>query len=248
MGIQSLENGMRVLEAIASLSGPGSLGQIAKLARMKLNKTHRYLVSLIRSGMVSQSSATNLYDFGPSARRIGAGAIGRYELVNVASEHLTMLRERTGYAALLTVWGEAGATVVWSEPGTYPVPFIVRVGAALPLINSPQGLAYLAYLPKKMTQPIIKRQRESGQSEPVPVKEIGKALAKIRATGLSISRSRMAPGVKVVAAPILGPRGHLEAVASLAGPHGVVRGANLGKMIADLRATTAAISRSLGYD
>src|SRR5258706_337867 len=76
-GIQSVENAMRVLLAIERGYGPVTLSQIAAGSGMQPSKAHRYLVSLCRSGLVSQSPRSGLYDLGPAMRRLGAEALRR---------------------------------------------------------------------------------------------------------------------------------------------------------------------------
>ena len=61
-GIQSIEVGSTLLEALARARGPLSLRDLSHEAEMSPSKAHRYLVSLLRSGLVLQDPTTNLYD------------------------------------------------------------------------------------------------------------------------------------------------------------------------------------------
>jgi hypothetical protein len=70
-GIQSLEIGMRVLEALATGSSSMSLKELSLATRLAPSKLHRYLVSLVRGGMVTQYQASGRYDFGEATRRYG---------------------------------------------------------------------------------------------------------------------------------------------------------------------------------
>lgn len=84
-GIQSVENAKAVLLALESGAGPLTLTQVAEGAGMQPNKAHRYLVSLGRVGLVSQSPQSGRYDLGPAMRRLGAEALRRMDEVGVAS-------------------------------------------------------------------------------------------------------------------------------------------------------------------
>jgi hypothetical protein len=55
-GIQSVENAMTVLLALERGAGPMTLTQVAEGCGMQASKVHRYLVSLGRVGLVSQST------------------------------------------------------------------------------------------------------------------------------------------------------------------------------------------------
>ena len=53
-GIQSIEIGFRVIDALVRTRGTVSLKKIAELAGMSPSKTRMYLVSLIRTGIIAQ--------------------------------------------------------------------------------------------------------------------------------------------------------------------------------------------------
>ncbi|MGY2061807.1 helix-turn-helix domain-containing protein, partial [Nocardia gipuzkoensis] len=107
-----MEIAMTVLQALEGIAGPASLTQLAGLSGMQPSKIHRYLVSLSRIGLISQSPTSGLYDFGPSMRRLGAEALRRMDEVGLASEYLPGLRDRTRHAVNLAVWGDHGPIIV----------------------------------------------------------------------------------------------------------------------------------------
>ena len=72
-GVQSLEIGMGLLRAMVDGQRAMMLKEIAAAANMPASKAHRYLVSLIRSGLVEQDPMTSRYDraFCPHRRSSG---------------------------------------------------------------------------------------------------------------------------------------------------------------------------------
>ena len=74
-GVQSLEVGMGILKAMVFGKRSMMLKDIAAAADMPPSKAHRYLVSLIRSGLVEQDPLTSRYNLGPFALNIGLVAI-----------------------------------------------------------------------------------------------------------------------------------------------------------------------------
>ncbi|MBS0553285.1 MAG: helix-turn-helix domain-containing protein, partial [Proteobacteria bacterium] len=74
-GVQSLEVGMSILKAMATGRRSMMLKDIAAAAGMPPSKVHRYLVSLIRSGLVEQDRLTSRYDLGPFALNLGLVAL-----------------------------------------------------------------------------------------------------------------------------------------------------------------------------
>ena len=76
-GIGSVETAVRLLRIIEQAPGPLSLTQIARAAEFQLSKTHHYLVSLVRSGLVAQATESGLYTLGGYALQLGVAALGQ---------------------------------------------------------------------------------------------------------------------------------------------------------------------------
>ncbi len=82
--------------------------------------------------------------------------------VGLVSEHLPGLRDRTGHAVNLAVWGDNGPVVVRWDYGSYALPIMVRVGATMPMLASSIGRVYLSYLPATLTEPVLHAQSQDG--------------------------------------------------------------------------------------
>ena len=85
-GVQSLEVGMGILKAMVGGKRSMMLKDIAASAKMPPSKAHRYLVSLIRVGLVEQDPLTSRYNIGPFALKIGLVAIDRLDRVRSAED------------------------------------------------------------------------------------------------------------------------------------------------------------------
>ena len=72
-GIQSVEVGFSLVEALAQASGPLMLKDVAAAAGMSAAKAHRYLVSFQRIGLVTQ-------DEGAAAARIASETSGAQQV------------------------------------------------------------------------------------------------------------------------------------------------------------------------
>src|SRR3990172_7728103 len=77
-GIQSIETGVRLLEALERVDGPLALKDVSAMAGMDPSSAHRYLASFARCGLVRQSDDTR-YDLGPLTLRVGLAAMQRVE-------------------------------------------------------------------------------------------------------------------------------------------------------------------------
>src|ERR1700678_4223108 len=113
-GIQSVEIGLRVAEILAGSAGPLQLKELAARAGLSASKTHRYLVSLSRVGLVQQVDGR--YDLGRLALGFGMAALARIDVVRMASPALAAIRDQSGETTFLAIWGHNGPTIVrWEE-------------------------------------------------------------------------------------------------------------------------------------
>ena len=92
IGVQSVEVAARLLKTLAQLGGPQTLKDFSVAAGLSPAKAHRYLVSLIREGLIEQSSIDARYDFGGAAREIGRAAINRLDIMRIGAPLLVDLR------------------------------------------------------------------------------------------------------------------------------------------------------------
>jgi DNA-binding IclR family transcriptional regulator len=243
-GIQSVELAMTVLQALADGLGPMSLGQIAAASGMQPSKAHRYLVSLGRVGLVTQASRSGRYDLGPAMRRLGIEALRRMDEVALVSEHLPTLRDRTGHAVNLAVWGDHGPVVVRWDYGSYALPITVRVGATMSLLTSSIGHVYLAHLPKTLTGPLL---RDQFATPGAPSRdEIDGLVADVVRAGVAVTSGGVVPGVASVAAPVFPAADSLPLVIAVVLPAQQATDAVLASVTAELLRTTQAISKELG--
>ena len=244
-GIQSVEIAMTVLHALEHGLGPMSLTQIGAASGMSPSKVHRYLVSLSRAGLVSQSRSSGLYNFGPAMRRLGMESLRRMDEVGLASEYLPGLRDRTSHAVNLAVWGDHGPVVVRWDYGSYALPITVRVGATLPMLASSVGRVYLTHLPESLTTPVI-RDELGPDGTDVPRDDLARIRNDVLETGTAITTGGVIPGVTSVAAPVFAAGGSLPLVVAVAMPARHATADEVAEVARELLATTALMSNELG--
>ena len=95
-GIQSVEVGFELLQAMSEADGPLMLRDLAAAAGMSAAKAHRYLVSFQRLGLVMQDPVSTRYDLGPAALRLGLASLARIDAVKLARERVADLLQETG--------------------------------------------------------------------------------------------------------------------------------------------------------
>jgi DNA-binding IclR family transcriptional regulator len=237
-GIQSVEIGVRVIEALRTSDGPLTLSELARRSGVPASNCHRYLVSFTRTGFIVQNPLTTRYDFGPALLQAGLAAMSRLDPIQIGNEALAELVQRTEKSALLAVWTDRGAVIVRWLSGREVVRTNLSIGSTMPLLTSATGSVFLAYLPRLQTKDIADREHKAGAEDP------NKIVERVRATGLGQVIDRHIPGLSAASAPILDNNGEAAAALSLVG----LTGGLLDKDFDELRAVAADASYRLGYN
>jgi DNA-binding IclR family transcriptional regulator len=246
-GIKSIEVGARVLLALERGRGPMPLTEVARQAGMHPAKVHRYLASLVRTGLASQSPATGLYDLGPAARHLGVEALRRTDAVSAVSAHAVELRDQTGHSVHVCVWTDVGPTLVRWDTGAHALPIVVRVGSVLPVLDSAVGLVFLAHMPATQTREVLKSQQREGTTRSASAAEVQQVSEAVRHDRLARTTNQMIVGLAGLAAPVFGADGGLEAVIGMVLPARMMTAAEAKRVGAALRATADRASQELGY-
>lgn len=154
-GIQSIEVGLRVLQALTEQRRPLPLKDIGRLADMAPAKAHPYLVSFMQGGLVKQNPLTGHYELGPGALQLGLAALQQLDPLTEASQEAAQLAAASDLSIALAVWGQLGPTVVRLDEPRYPLHVNLRVGTVMSLFNTITGRVFAAYLPEKMVRSML---------------------------------------------------------------------------------------------
>jgi DNA-binding IclR family transcriptional regulator len=223
-GIQSIEVGLRVLQALTEQRRPLPLKDIGRLADMAPAKAHPYLVSFMQGGLVKQNPLTGHYELGPGALQLGLAALQQLDPLTEASQEAAQLAAASDLSISLAVWGQLGPTVVRLDEPRYPLHVNLRVGTVMSLFNTITGRVFAAYLPEKMVRSMLEdehRRVVGGTSASFDAPEVQALLSEIRATGMGRGVSMPQPGVNTLCAPVFDAAGHIALVMTMIGPQGV---------------------------
>lgn len=242
-GIQSVEIGLRVLEALASLGEAAPLGAVAQASGLSSPQAHRYLVSLVASGMAHQDAASGRYDLGPAALRLGLGALARIDAFRIADVAIESYVARTGRTVQIAALGPMGPTVVRWHMGRPAVMTSFSVGAVLPLLHSATGHVFLTFLPAHETAALLTREMAA---EKVDVASMDAIRRRVRAAGRADVEGTMIPGLRATACPIFDLQGRAILSATALTPQAFAR-ADDEAALADLVTTCREISAHLGW-
>jgi DNA-binding IclR family transcriptional regulator len=248
-GIQSIEVGGRLLEALAQSRSAMMLRDLAAAAEMPAAKAHRYLVSFARMGLVEQHEQSGRYDLGPFALRLGLSALGRLEPLELAGPLVRSLGESIGQTVAIAVWGSHGATIVrWFGPDA-PVAASLRVGSVMPLTRSATGGVFLTFLPERMTaEPLRKELAENARLhlQPGTRKAVEDWVKQSRRNGV-VRTSHFIPGISGAAAPVFDSSGALALAIVALGYTAAFDQSLQGPLVRALKECAGTLSERLGY-
>ena len=226
--MQGVEIGLRLAFALAHSPGPMALKELARAAKLPPSKTHRYLVSLCRAGVVRQDGENGRYDLGTGALELGLAAQRRLDEFKLADQAIEQLWEETGLTVGLVVWGDNGPTVVRRKEGTHPVTVSTRVGSIMSVIRTNAGRLFAAFLPKALTEPFIAAEFKDGGSpvldmgRPIDRAAFAQVLARVREQRLCRNRGDTVAGIDAVSAPVFDQEGAIVMVMSIMGSRGSI--------------------------
>lgn len=246
-GIKSIEVGARVLLALRDGRGPMPLTEVARRAGLHPAKAHRYLASLVRTGLAFQSPATALYDLGPASRHLGVEALRRTDAVSMVSAHAVELRDQTGHTVNVGVWTDNGPMLVRWDTGAHALPIVVRVGSLVPLLESAVGLVFLAYLSDALTREVLRSQQRQETTRAAAAAEVRHIKETIRRDGLARTTNQMIYGLAAFAAPVFGADEALEATIGLIVPARMMSSAEARRLGEAVTASADRASQELGY-
>lgn len=209
-GINSVETGIKVLEAVIQIGGASSLKAIAEMAGMESSQTHRYVSSLLNTGLLTQNTESGLYDLGPRALHIGLAAMARMESLNQVEAAAALAAQETKATILVLVWGSAGPTIVGWHDGSPPIFTNLAIGSALPLTTSASGKIFMSYLPEGHLDSVLKKEGWS-----VPFSDNARLMrsrAKTRARTWASVDGSFIPGLCAYSVPVFGLGNKLAAV------------------------------------
>ncbi len=249
-GVQSLEVGAGVLRAVVTGHRSMMLKEIAAAANIPASKAHRYLVSLIRTGLVEQDPATSRYNLGPFALNIGLVAIDRLDRVRLGLTAIADLRDEINETTAIAVWGNYGPVVVRWERPQRPITVNVMTGTSLRLLNTASGRVFSAWLPKNQTDALIAKElkHKPNLSGFKTRAEVDLMLAKVRADGIApiTTNHYMFEGVEAVAAPIFNFKNEISMSMMVVGVAGMIDLSDGSPVLEKLKKAADALSWRLG--
>lgn len=231
----------RVCRILQLLSSQPSMTPADVVSEVGLQRTtaHRYLTSLVREGFLTRDTQ-NAYVAGPALLQVGVATVGSSP-TDDAAPYMQRLAQDVHQTVVLSLWGGDRPIVSRvAEDESRLVHISVRVGSSLPL-DAAQAQVFLAYLPDRAAVDQVLNRL------PLPARrDLEGQIARTLHNGFAVN-SRVVDGVRVVAAPVFGRDGTVEATVAIVGTTSGIPDTAESAPVQALLETAARISKRRGY-
>lgn len=203
-GVQSLEVGLTVLDALTAHNAPMMLKELSEVLSMHPAKVHRYVVSLIRKGYAQQLT-DGRYSLGERAHAFGVNALKRTDMLELSQRYIQDIQQRLNCSIHVSKWFADGAVVVQSLESNHVFNIITRVGSRMPLLKSATGRLHACFQPEHIIKPLLEKEWESSakpEQYPANWEDFLELKAKILSQGYASVTGDMMAGINAISIPV----------------------------------------------
>ena len=203
-GVDAVEVVGTILQALLSLPRPARLKELEAKTGIASAKLHRYLVSMIRCGLVTREEGGHRYNFGLLTYRISQVASHDHTALSLLEPHFEAFVAKLGKPDLGQVvgigqWVGRGVTIVrWFETSS-PLSIRMKPGVGLGITTSATAKLLAAYQPRAVTEPIVRQELlEQGFGSNKAVEAVYAEYAAIRKAGIAASYGARREGLNAL--------------------------------------------------
>jgi DNA-binding IclR family transcriptional regulator len=207
----ALDKGLDILELLAEAEDGLTQAEIAKRLGRSSSEIYRMIDRLVRRDYVRRSGADDRLVLGLKLFALSTRHPPMRRLLQAAVETTTEIAAETLQSCHLALYRDGALFVAAQADSPGRIGLSVRLGAAVDLLETGSGLAFLAFQSPARRRRILAA-RGTGALDP----ESARLLEAIRKAGHLCRASRQMHGITDLACPIIGRTG--DAVAALAIP------------------------------
>lgn len=202
-GIQSVEVGGRILQALAQARAPLAPADLAAMSELPSSQAHAYLVSLTRLGLIKRDALSGRYEPGPLALRLGLLHLAQQPALREAVPRAAALAQTLGCSVALCIAGPQGPTIVRYEHASLPLHVNLHVGTVMSLPGTSTGRVFSAFLaPDALRAMWMNQAAQPGTHDAMLEPAFAATLDAIRKRGFETGIDAPSPGVSSVCVPV----------------------------------------------
>lgn len=236
-----------LLEHLVASHKPVGVSDLARTFQSTKPTVYRHLQALVKHGFARQDKDTNRYEAGIQLLVLGESLRERFNIVALARNEMSMLRDATGQAVSLSALRADEVITLELLQGRTVVDFGIKPGTRMDLHATAHGRTALAFGPCALMDGLQQQDLRSWTADTVTgMAALKKAVAQIRKRGWATAANEMVPGFNALAAPIFDHRDAYAGAVAIVGSTHLIE-ANPRPDLVDLVTGAAQqISRALG--
>jgi len=246
---QSLERGLRLVEAVALNGARTSLAEAARRTGLHRSTAHHLLQTLVSLGYLRQDAETRGYELAAKPFQITGRVWAPEQLAAIAQSSLAELTRRSGEGSSFSVYRDGAVTVVAKCEHDGPVRVVQDVGARRPLHCTAVAKAILPWVPQPELAGLLARMRFVRHTPKTLVTRAAfeAELRRIRAAGYALDDEEHIEGIRCIAMPVFGHAGQVLGSMCALGPKSRMTYHKLRELRLPLGELSARLSQRLGY-
>jgi DNA-binding IclR family transcriptional regulator len=246
---QSLERGLRLVEAVALNGVQTSLAEAARRTGLHRSTAHHLLQTLVSLGYLRQDADTRAYELAAKPFQITGRTWSPEQLAAIAQPSLAELTRRSGEGSSFSVYRDGAVTVVAKREHDGPVRVVQDVGARRPLHCTAVAKAILPWLPVPELAGLLARIRFERHTPKTIVTRAAfeTELRRIRSAGYAVDDEEHIEGIRCIAMPVFGHTGQVLGSICTLGPKSRMTYQKLRELRALLADVAGQLSERLGY-
>lgn len=217
---QSVQKALAILEAFGKEKAALNLTEIGAAVGMTKSSAQRCTHTLERLGYLRRDPAVRRWVLTARVLGIAHSYLSGHELLELATTHLVDLNQACGESVSLSE--PSGTDMVYMARFPSHKRFFIHmpVGTRLPMYCSGAGRAYLALLPRREVQRILRRStlRAYTPYTLTDAKQILRQIDAAREAGYAWTAQEFYRGDLTIAAPVLAPDGTPVAAINISAP------------------------------
>lgn len=215
MTVNAVFNCFDVLKAFLGAERSLPLKAVSQAAGMPASKTHRYLQSLVKCGLVVQDRQNGRYALGPGAVQLGLAGLSRIDPVRNACREAARMAWEFDVGVAVSVFSPQGPVVVAYEEPSATVQPPILVGSRMTWLASAPGQVFLAHLPRARAVNLVMATIAAGCRHAVDIDGLAH---RVRQRGYAEAPEGAASGTGCIAAPVFDAVHAVGAVVAFASP------------------------------
>ncbi|MGP9649837.1 IclR family transcriptional regulator [Glutamicibacter sp. AOP38-B1-38] len=226
-----------VLRAVSTSMPEGiTTTQVARLTGLARPTVHRLLTALVAEGFCDQDHRAGRWLLGPELYLMGAVAAERYDISELAREHVTALAEESGESAFLSARRGDETVCLLRQDGAFPIrSFVLYEGRRFPLGVASAGIAILAFLPEEIVERYLASNNLVAEYGPAhSTEQLRQKVEETRTLGYSVNPGLIVEGSWGIGAAVFDASGQPAWALSLTGIESrfeVARQESLGQLL-----------------